>query len=139
MKKRLRKKRHLKEFSEFGFGFECEWKDSNLESLSDSQEAILYSFVDFCELNGWDCGGGGDTKTFGMVVTKYKHTIKSQKQANDSVTLEERDKVFDWLINTNIFKSIKITDLVDMWNAGDKIYDNPIYTKMWNVNENSKT
>ena len=132
MKKRLRKKRHLKEFTELGFGFECEWIDQSLGCLSDEQEKLLYDFCDFCESNDWDCGGGVGCETFGMVVSKYKRQCISQKQSTNNITLDERDKVFNWLIGVGLFKSVKITDLVDMWNAGDKVNDNPVYAKIWN-------
>ncbi len=55
MKKRLRKKKHLKEFSEYGVELELQVRS---EITEDEFEKLVDQLINFVEDNGLFCGGG---------------------------------------------------------------------------------
>ncbi|MFC1757207.1 50S ribosome-binding protein YggL [Planctomycetota bacterium] len=94
MKKRLRKKRRLGEFREFGF--EVEFVTS---------EPVLDEFIDMIEENHLQFGGGGLESWEGYVQGEWRK----------SVTEEQREAVRQWLLNHPKIEAVKVGEFVDMW------------------------
>jgi uncharacterized protein YggL (DUF469 family) len=100
MKKRLRKKLHKGEYQELGFGIEGEFIDNF------NADKFLDDFIEFCENNNLQCGGGNNCEFFDFFVTL---------QGRGSVTEDLKKKVKEWLINHKFVKSVKVGKLVDAW------------------------
>ena len=102
MKKRIRKKLHLKEFQELGFNLEFDYVEVENEELF---VAFLDSFLkEAIEGNGLECGGGGHLHHDYFVV-KYR----------GSVSEEQRDAVKKWLEEHSAVKNIVLGELRDAW------------------------
>ena len=107
MNKRLRKKKHLKEFQELGFEFSC-------RSLYDEKESNIFfdALYDLIDSRGLEMGGGGHLVTpeceewyFGGFITRYR----------GSVTEEDRLAVLDFLQKQAKLHDVKIEALRDAW------------------------
>ena len=103
MKKRLRKKLHLKEFQEMGFeiNFEID-KDLGAEKIDALTEAFILEAI---EGNGLFFGGGGNHLFHGFVCRK-----------NGSATQEDRTALENWLQNQGAsIKQYTLGELKDAW------------------------
>ena len=96
MNKRIRKKKHLGEFTEWGF------------TISFSTEIDLWDrLIDMIESNDLSIGGGGSLPNyFCFIVEHNKHKMTDQ----------HRQIVRTWLEENNC-TNINIGDLIDLWHA----------------------
>lgn len=102
---RQRKKLHLAEFREWGFGVEGELTAPLSETARD---ALLDAFLDQCiEKNDMVVGGGiNDTLGFYIVSATPR----------GSVTEAQRALVQSWLEKRSELKNVKVDPLTDIWN-----------------------
>jgi len=99
MRKRLRKKRHLGEFREFGFQVRTVWADHLTQEQQD--DAIDSFILQAIEANGLYCGGGG-RGVWGVC-------------ARHGATEEQRRAVERWLSQCPAVKEFTLGPLVDAW------------------------
>ena len=104
MRKRLRKKRHLGEFQEFGFEVRIVWVDHLTEKQED--DAIDSFTLEAVEANRLYCGGGGRRGQWGVFATSAKRP---------GATEEQRRAVEHWLSQCPAVKEFKVGPLVDAW------------------------
>lgn len=98
MKKRLRKKLHLKEFKEFGF----EVIIHHDQSLSAEQQVdMLDHLIDFMEANNYQVGGSAE----GAYITKRKGSINEQ----------ERQSIIEAIGTIEGVLSVTASPLTDAW------------------------
>ena len=106
MKKRLRKKLHLKEFQEFAFstGFKC------IDGIDDDAfDDILDRFIDMIEANHLECGGGGDQNEFIVAVSR------DHEKRWEPITDTEFSALEKWYIDDPMVSEYYITGLTDAW------------------------
>lgn len=103
MKKRLRKKYHLKEFTQyiFGVGFQFDAADDQ------QSEALFDEFIDFIESQKLGFGGGG-------MGNQWDGFIEADRK---SVTEEQRTSVIEWLVKNDRITAYTVTPLMDGWNG----------------------
>lgn len=121
MKKRTRKKRHLKEYRLYGYSWECEWTNQCDEIIPEEDSTwkkydIEYStfwddLIEWHESRDFDCGGGSNNKTIGWVTESWES--KSQKYQT-SPTEDDKNDLIEWLKLRPEIKSIKVTDRIDL-------------------------
>jgi len=104
MKKRLRKKLHLGEFTEWGFML-----DLSFDQTLEEQDKFWYFIISILEDFHLDAGGGGNLKSLSWFISKYKGTCTYA----DAIWLKHI------LSNQIKFKlnSITTSDLVDAWHG----------------------
>lgn len=114
MKKRLRKKKNLKEFSILGVTFFLK-----TEFSIKCFDEFLFSFLDFVEKNGLICFGSGTPQ-------KYSLTLESEKPAR-VVSDFQISLIKEWLAKHSKVIEIKTSEKWDL-NYGkfpnEKIQDN---------------
>lgn len=105
LKKRLRKKKHLGEFQEFGFEVTVNFDKGFNKNKFDK---FRHDFIFEIEKNKLLCGGGGDYKIWEVfIISKRKFT---------SPTNDNRKDLKIWLENYPVVESFKIGELKDAWN-----------------------
>jgi len=112
MKRRLRKKKHVGEFQEFGFhvGFEFE-----ADLTDDQRNALLERFLrEAIEANGLQFGGGG----IGNAWTGF-----TALNGRGSATEHHRQAVEAWMRKQDPIRSSYVGPLIDAW-YGD--FDGPL-------------
>ncbi len=104
MKKRLRKKYRVGEFSELSFSFSFEYKgDVN----SDECEAFLKALIEECiEANGLNCDGYMTDEGCRLVLTAADPTKTSD---------EHRNLVKTWLDGRNDVEVSQFSELENLW------------------------
>jgi len=104
LKKRLRKKKHVGEFQEFGFSVQLRFS----EHLSvDDRDSLLDDFIGAAiEANGLLCGGGGNGHSWEVFVTLDRR---------GSATEIHRQKVGRWLSKENSILQYEVGPLEDAW------------------------
>lgn len=103
MKKRLRKKRHLKEFQEMGFAVYC----THLCKTDEEQYKLMCDFIEMIEVLHLCVGGGyGKDNDMDYFVCYY---------GRGTVTPIARQQVIDWLENDERINSVKAEQLIDAW------------------------
>lgn len=112
MRKRLRKKHHRGEFTEFGFavGFKFNFADEQ------QREEILNEFVSMIKEQQLYFGGSGDAGELDGFIGAW----------NGSATDEKRAAVIEWLANHPQITAYAAGPLIDAWNAPMKEYDQPL-------------
>lgn len=106
MRKRIRKKRHLGEFREYGFSVSFSFVVETSAGKDDEQLAFIESFIaEAIEANGLCCGGGGG-KEWEVFITR---------DGRGSATETDRANVFNWLEKQPAIKGISVGPLVDAW------------------------
>lgn len=119
MKKRLRKKKRVGEFQEFGFaaGFRF---SSELDTKT--RNDLIDRFIEKAiEDNGLQFGGGGDSEWNGFVA---------HDKPRRSTTNVHRKAVEQWFVKEPEILEYYVTDLIDSWYGGfDKV------EKQW-INKN---
>lgn len=103
MKRRQRKKLHLKEFREFGIEFKIKFNDSNKMD----NDKLMDEFIGLVEENNTFCGGGGDDKKWEMVVEVNK------KYHTEDILTDMIKDFFDGRLKEGYEFTSKI---VDLWN-----------------------
>lgn len=104
MKKRLRKKRRVGEFQEFGFEVHIKLKDI-LDTIT--SDRFLDDFIfQAIEANGLLFGGGGRDDTWEGFVTLNRR---------GSTTQLHQDQIRNWLSGRPEVLEFKIGDLQDAW------------------------
>lgn len=100
MKKRLRKKLHIKEFRELGIQIKIRFNNKI------NTDILMNDFIDFIEKNNTYCGGGGDDKKWDMV-------IEINKKLHTPENLTEKIKYFfsEKLMNGYELES----EIIDLW------------------------
>ena len=103
MNKRLRKKRHLGEFKEFGFSISLKLRPDLAESELD---VYFNDFLDTVERLNLAVGGGGQYD-LDFFCTRLK--------GRTPITLEDRDALEKWLAQDSRLVSFQLGDLEDAW------------------------
>lgn len=103
--KRLRKKLHMGEFTEYGFNVNFELN----KPLTDEEiEAFLDLFLDDAiEKNGLIYGGGFGVTFDGFVIL----------EKNGSAKEEHRQLINSWLKSKKEIKKFQVGELVDAWHS----------------------
>lgn len=104
--KRLRKKYHQKEFSEYGFGLIADCKFNDLYTKSE----FIDNLLNFLENNNFGCGGSFFDNNMSLFITKSK----------GSCTECDIKLIVDFLKTINIISNIKTSNLLDCWNIKDE-------------------
>jgi len=106
MRKRLRKKKRLGDFAEYGFVITLKPESQSTDS---ERETLLDRFIDEAiERNDLSCGGGGG-ETMEFFVTANGHRA--------SVTHAQRDAVELWLSAAGGIASFSVGPPVDAWHG----------------------
>ena len=106
MKRRIRKKKRLSEYQEFGF--EVSFDIPTGLSVVD-RNAILDDFItQAIEANGLQFGGGGDTHWQGFVTLNKRR---------GSVIEQHREPVRNWLNRNPQISNVSVGDLRDAWHG----------------------
>lgn len=102
MKKRLRKKLHRDEFTEWGR------RVIITRNRKDEFDEFLDAFIEIIEANGCVCGGGGSEDNLDMVVELGRTSDNSDaRMKNITSWLEVRPDVESW----------KVTAEFDLWDG----------------------
>lgn len=112
MKKRLRKKKRLGEFVEYGFAVSCEFPMHD----DATEEARLDALIALCEANYLGIGGA----TRGFFITAYHPPRWGRTHGrwrNASCTEEHRELIRQRLAEFGDLTNIKIGPLVDTWHG----------------------
>ena len=108
MKRRLRKKKRVGEFQEFGFEVSF---DTPLNLTVHEHNTILGEFItQAIEANGLQFGGGGDTRWKGFVTLN---------KPRGSVTEHHRKLVHNWLDRNPKISNFSVGALRDAWHGWD--------------------
>lgn len=111
MKKRLRKKRHLGEFQEFGF--EVQWRCETAMSEAECEQ-FWTEWITFVEARGLTFGGGNDMeKGSGFVC----------RAGRGSATEQNRADVSDWFRAWANGVQVQIGPLEDAWYSPNNQYE----------------
>lgn len=108
MRRRLRKKRRLGEFREFGFVVEFDSPEVDIEAPNQ----LLFDFLDYAiEPHGLCCGGGGGTRQWRFIVSLYKK--------RGSTTDAHREAVKRWLDGDPRVAYIQFGPPIDLWHCDE--------------------
>lgn len=94
MKKRIRKKLHIKEFTQYGIEFNITF---SINEKIDNDN-LMYDFITLIENNHTFCGGGGDDKEWGMIVeiNKKYHTADQLSDIIKNFFFEKLEDKFEY-------------------------------------------
>ena len=105
MNKRLRKKKHLGEFREFGFKAGFRFSD---QLTIETRNNLLDRFIEAAiEKNGLQYGGGGDGNEWNGFV--------ALNRSRGSTFEKHRLAVENWFIQEAEVNEYYLTDMVDAW------------------------
>ena len=112
MKKRLRKKKHLGEFRQFGFSLACRFHTS--VSFEQFDRFVNGFIIEAIEAEGLAFGGGGDPAQdwSGIICRAHRY---------DSITEEDRERVGNWLRGQEILAAVEISAPWDVWHGSDPL------------------
>ncbi len=102
MKKRVRKKLHLKEFAEYGFLVSFRFRDGVADREVDR---FVDDFIDLLETNQLQFGGGGDREWEGFICLAGR----------GSATDQHRELVADWFKTRPLLSNSNVGELRDAW------------------------
>ena len=105
MKKRLRKKKRIGEFQDFGF--KAGFRFSDQLTISTRNNLLNRFIKDAIEKNGLQYGGGGDGNEWNGFVTVNRprgSTLERHQQA-----------VKSWFIHEPEVQEYYLTDMIDAW------------------------
>ncbi len=108
MKKRLRKKKHLAEFTEWGIDLAIK------RTTSDGFDEFLDAFIEAVEANDCFCGGGGSDDHLSVAVELGRSREIGQ---------ERLAGIKKWLDSRADIKRYRVGDLTDMCNGDEKAWD----------------
>lgn len=105
MKKRLRKKKRVGEFQEFGFGAGFRFSD---QLTIETRNNLLNHFIeDAIEGNDLQFGGGGDGNEW--------HGFVTVNRPRGSTLERHRQAVENWFMHEPKVKEYYLTDMIDAW------------------------
>lgn len=112
MRRRLRKKKHLGEFHQYGFSLVCLLR----EGLSSEEfDSFVDTFIaDAIEARGLIFGGGGSpaARWSGVVCRDHRY---------DSTTEEDCTFIREWLNRQAVVASFTISKPWDVWHGSDPL------------------
>ena len=112
MKKRLRKKKHLGEFTEWGIQLVA------TRNQKDGFDDFLDAFVlEAIEANGCYCGGGGMEDKFDVVIELGRHADDPESKLR---------KITAWLDSRSDVQGYRTGELFDLWHGDFEDVDNKI-------------
>lgn len=114
MRKRLRKKKHVGEFVQYGFSVDARWVAYD-EKLVDK---FWDECVEWCVEHGLDTGGGSNAETFGIFCSASERVRAHGRMhwKHGSVTPEQRDAVAAFFAShADVLKDVVVGPLVDAW------------------------
>jgi uncharacterized protein YggL (DUF469 family) len=111
MRKRLRKKKHLKEFQELGF--QVEWRFAPPLTLEEI-DPFWDGWIDLMEANRLSFGGGGDTVQGSGFITRERR---------GSSTEQDRSLVNDWLQVQSKITQVNVGPLEDAWYSSNNQFE----------------
>jgi len=119
MNRRLRKKKHLREFDYKGFEILCVF----FPLLSESEvDDFLDEFLEYLEANDLGSGGCTSSERMEQFVTKCVPTRRKSNgkmhYKNVHCTDLDREKVKAWIESKVSLKTIIVLPLVGAWNEG---------------------
>jgi uncharacterized protein YggL (DUF469 family) len=104
VRKRLRKKLHVREFQELGFEVRFRLTD---HLSQDAFDAVVDAFISQAiEAHGLVCGGGGKNLEWTVFVTR---------EGRGSATEAHRQAIETWLAASPEVNAVQIGPLVDAW------------------------
>ena len=114
MRKRLRKKLHLREFTQLAFLAKARVNPSLSEAAHD---ALLDRFIlEAIERNDLHCGGGSGPEEWDLIVCANGRRSSSEA---------DRQRVRAWLEGQGDLSSIFIGPLADAWNGEHAAFEEP--------------
>lgn len=118
MKKRIKKKKHVYPYSEYGVDLDAEWTMQmdficKTQAEADEHSNRLFKLIDKIEELGLECGGGGDHKTIGFFMCDTTTQFPTQ---------EKIDTLKNWMESTGWWKNIKFSTYVDAWYPDRKLH-----------------
>lgn len=108
MRKRLRKKRHLGEFRQFGFSLNCRLREG-ISILEFNQFADDF-ITDAIEARNLNFGGGGSPSHGWSGVVCREHS-------SDSPRDEDRIALQNWLDRQGVVESVSVSEFWDVWHG----------------------
>ncbi len=123
MKKRLRKKKHVCEFKEFGFPVQFRFF-GGLSTVE--RNALLDEWVLLIEANGLQFGGGGPQDVWEGFVALDKR---------GSTTEDHRRVVDSWLRNESRVSAYKVGLFVDAWYGDVEWLNEDRITSRWRADK----
>jgi len=102
VKRRLRRKLHIKEFQEFGIKTKIRF--NNLNKIN--TDTLMNDFIDFIEKNNTYCAGGGDDKEWEMIIE-----INKKLHMPENLTEKIKDFFYEKLTPGYEFES----EIIDLW------------------------
>jgi uncharacterized protein YggL (DUF469 family) len=103
LRKRLRKKKRLGEFREYGFHIRFLMPGTTAQQW----DSLLDEWIDFIESQRLQFGGGFSEECEGFV----------ERNGRGSVTVEQRQAVSEWLANHPAVTEFRLSDPVDAWHG----------------------
>ena len=119
MKKRLRKKRRLGEFTDYGFIIEAKWSKEISFYPNDEEIARINTtwndFIEFVESRNLVSCGGSNGKTFGCMIYKDPlcRNTKSGKAAVNP-TQADKDAMITYMLSCSEFTDVKVGRWLDI-------------------------
>ena len=121
MRKRLRKKKRVGEFTEYGFEIGGTWSVHG-DGLIPAQDAFVDELIDFVEAHGLGVGGGANGDTFGFYVTGLRPVRGSHPRRWSSVSAREEDRATleTFLRQHATVATSLVGPLTDAWNGKEE-------------------
>lgn len=119
MNKRIKKKKHIYPFIEYGIEIDAEWVKQYaliMENPKEEQEytACFEALLTKIEELGLCCGGGSNNNTIGFYISTCKKDQSSIHKYN-------MDKLVGWMNSTGWWKNIKLSEYSDAWHNNRKL------------------
>ena len=108
MRRRLRKKRRLAEFTQLGFNLRYSVRENlSSEALDDLLDRFILEAI---EANGLFCGGGGGPKEWHFFA---------YPQGRRSATEADARHVGEWLSGQEAISAFSLGSFEDLWNGAE--------------------
>jgi uncharacterized protein len=128
VKRRLRKKRHLREFQELGFRVVFRFTSGlTVDQCNDLEDRFVLEAI---EAHSLVCGGGGSDNEWDVFVTRHKPGRRIKHHG--SATEAHREAVEKWLQSEELVLQYYIGPLVDGWYGRDEDWFAEIPDEAWN-------
>ena len=117
MNKRLKKKKHIYPFAQYGINMDAEWVEDmpfivENEEKNKQYQNNLFALVDKIEELGLECGGGSNNKTVGFFICSAKTNYPNTDQIRE---------LRQWMECCRLFKNIKFSEYEDAWYPDRKL------------------